>query len=249
MSVLRFFLYLNISLNLAGTLMTPAFAAEDDPVSGKELYHDYCSVCHGDRGDGHSRAREGLATMPRDFTQPGLRDVLSSEQMTDIILNGRPGTAMVGWKSRLSQAHAESITDYIRSAFMSPQAFDDQKTATIPAADINTPPHEIVMDQPMLYGLAGNRETGEKFYNANCATCHGTDGDGNGPRAYFIFPKPRDFLAENSRMRLNRPALFNAIKYGIRGKEMPAWGKVIDDQQIADVTEYVFSNFIRKSSE
>ena len=28
-----------------------------EPVDGAILYHEYCSVCHGDRGNGDSRAR------------------------------------------------------------------------------------------------------------------------------------------------------------------------------------------------
>jgi mono/diheme cytochrome c family protein len=79
----------------------------------------------------------------------------------------------------------------------------------------------------------------------NCTACHGEDGDGNGPRAYFIFPKPRNFLHPASRARLDRPTLYTAIQKGVAGREMPAWGKVLTNQQIADVTEYVFQTFIR----
>ena len=35
---------------------------------GALLYHNYCSVCHGDKGDGRSRATGSLSTPPRDFT-------------------------------------------------------------------------------------------------------------------------------------------------------------------------------------
>ena len=41
-------------------------------------------------------------------------------------------------------------------------------------------------------------------------------------------------------------ALFYGIKFGVPGKEMPAWGKVIDDQTIANVAEYVFINMINR---
>ena len=34
----------------------PALAhGDDEDVSAGDLYHEYCSVCHGDRGDGRSR--------------------------------------------------------------------------------------------------------------------------------------------------------------------------------------------------
>jgi len=39
--------------------------------------------------------------------------------------------------------------------------------------------------------------------------------------------------------------IFYGIKAGRVGTVMPAWGKVLSDQQIADVTEFVFSEFIQ----
>jgi mono/diheme cytochrome c family protein len=93
--------------------------------------------------------------------------------------------------------------------------------------------------------VKGNLAKGRRFYDANCATCHGTAGDGKGPRAYFINPKPRDFRDAAFRSGANRPMLFAAVANGRNGSEMPAWNKVLDDQQIADVAEYVFQAFIQ----
>lgn len=100
------------------------------------------------------------------------------------------------------------------------------------------------MSLPMPQGLKGDPEKGKIFFMGNCFTCHGVDGDGNGPRAYFITPPPRNFLLETSRQRLNRPVLFEAITNGRLGTNMPAWGKVLSSQEIADVAEFVFQNFI-----
>jgi mono/diheme cytochrome c family protein len=100
------------------------------------------------------------------------------------------------------------------------------------------------MSLPMPLGLKGDPDKGRAFFMGNCFTCHGVKGDGNGPRAYFITPPPRDFLLETSRQRLNRPVLFEAITNGRLGTNMPAWGKVLNNQEIADVAEFVFENFI-----
>jgi mono/diheme cytochrome c family protein len=100
------------------------------------------------------------------------------------------------------------------------------------------------MTLPMPLGLKGDPEKGRIFFMGNCFTCHGVQGDGNGPRAYFITPPPRNFLLETSRQRLNRPALFEAITNGRLGTNMPAWGKVLSNQEIANVAEFVFQNFI-----
>jgi mono/diheme cytochrome c family protein len=100
------------------------------------------------------------------------------------------------------------------------------------------------MSLPMPLGLKGDPDKGRIFFMGNCFTCHGVQGDGDGPRAYFITPPPRNFLLETSRQRLNRPVLFEAITNGRLGTNMPAWGKVLNNQEIADVAEFVFQDFI-----
>ena len=105
------------------------------------------------------------------------------------------------------------------------------------------------MSLPMPLGLKGDFEKGQIFFMGNCFNCHGVDGAGNGPRAYFITPPPRNFLLETSRQRLNRPVLFEAILNGRLGTNMPAWGKVLNNQEIADVTEFVFQHFISAPTE
>jgi mono/diheme cytochrome c family protein len=103
------------------------------------------------------------------------------------------------------------------------------------------------MSLPMPLGLKGDYAKGAAFFMRTCAQCHGASGDGNGPRAYFITPPPRNFLLATSRQRLNRPVLFEAVTNGRVGTNMPAWGKVLNNQEIADVAEFVFQNFIQPS--
>ena len=57
-------------------------------------------------------------------------------------------------------------------------------------------------------------------------------------------PKPKDFTTEASRSELDRHHLFRAVENGVKGKEMPAWKWVLSKQQIADIVEYVYREFI-----
>jgi mono/diheme cytochrome c family protein len=118
------------------------------------------------------------------------------------------------------------------------------KFATVNPVPAAPKPAAADMSLPMPKGLKGDIEKGRDFFMQNCYTCHGVTGAGDGPRAYFINPLPRDFLLETSRQYLNRPALFEAISKGRTGSEMPAWGRVLNDQEIANVAEYVFQSFI-----
>ena len=107
--------------------------------------------------------------------------------------------------------------------------------------------HEINVDMEAAIPnkLRANVKWGREFYMKNCFTCHGVEGDGQGPRAYFNRPPPRDFTSSASRQILNRPRIFDSITKGRVGTVMPAWGKVLTEQEIANLTEFVFQAFIK----
>jgi len=92
-----------------------------DEVRPEIIYHNYCSVCHGDRGDGNSRARGSLNPPPADFTAPGARSALTRERMILALQYGRPNTAMTPWTTQLSEKEIESVVDYIRETMMAPE--------------------------------------------------------------------------------------------------------------------------------
>ena len=219
---------------VSAELSSSALSAATEVSSPREIYHQYCSVCHGDHGDGRSRARQGLVPRPRDFTAPGLAQELPRQRMIDSVLNGRPGTAMAGWRTRLAREQVESVVDYVRNTFMhgaSTAVANTHPPAGATPASASRP--------------RGNFAAGKQLYDANCTPCHGVGGDGAGPRAYFIFPKPRDFTSEAARLTLDPARLFVAVRDGVPGREMPAWGKVLSDQQIADVGTYVYRTFVK----
>ncbi len=227
-----------------------AAPAAGDPrlAAGKAIYVKHCAACHGDRGNTAVWARNGLNPPPRDFTRPEAREELSRERMITSVSYGRPGTAMMPFRSRLSRQEIEQVVDYVRKAFMG-LGTDGDATASAPVATSQESPPMVDMDQPMPGGLQGDVARGRAFYQQNCFTCHGRKGDGRGPRAHFNYPRPRDFTSADSRSRFNRPRLFRAIAQGKRGSVMPAWQRVLDAQQIADVAEYVFQTFIRAETE
>ena len=224
--------------HIRANFMSGGVAKEARPakmVLGEQLYVRNCAVCHGDKGSGAMWTQSSLNPSPRDFTSAATRDELSRERMILSVTYGRPGTAMMSFRKRLSADEIETVVDYIRASFF--------MKGPAPAA-----PHpqfvQADMSLPFPDQLKGDATKGREFYEHNCFTCHGLEGNGEGPRAKFITPRPRNFLAMESRLRLNRPALFTAVHDGLRGTVMPAWGKVLNDQQIADVAEYVFTTFV-----
>lgn len=207
---------------------------------GKTVYAQNCMVCHGDRGQG-APSSVGLIP-PRDFSTPQARSELTRDRMINSVTNGRPNTAMAAFSGRLPQNDIEAAVDYIRAALMLPSTTGISGTNA--HAGRGTANAGDGMSAAFSNGLTGDATKGEKMYMANCATCHGSKGDGKGPRAYFINPKPRNFIDKNFRFAFNRPAIYTAVHDGRLGAEMPAWSKVLSDQEIADVSEFVFRQFV-----
>jgi mono/diheme cytochrome c family protein len=227
---------------------------------GKRLYTSNCAVCHGDDGNGAMWTKTSLNPPPRDFTTLAAIDELSRERMVTSVTHGRPGTAMMAFSQRLTGDEIEAVVDYVRQTFIGRVKQADSGAAAsphgLPPSHAPVPaqpePAQVVavdMSRPFPGELVGDVDKGRQFYMNNCFTCHGKLGDGEGPRAHFNRPRPRNFLSEASRLTLNRPALFKAIYMGKTGTVMPAWSKVLSEAEIADVAEFVFQAFIQSSIE
>lgn len=241
---------------VAGTRTAEVITAgtSSAPDTGATLYARHCAVCHGDRGGGATWGRQSLDPPPRDFTTAMARRELTRERMIVSVTHGRPGTAMSAWSSRLTDDQIAAVVDFIDERLMATPAAATRgprgaSTESVASSDEHASHRNAHHSPDDGYpgGLSGDPVTGGDFYRDNCAECHGLDGDGDGPRAYFITPKPRNFRHPGARETLDRAHLFSAVRLGVYGREMPAWGKVLTDQQIADVSEYVYRAFLHDS--
>lgn len=81
---------------------------------------------------------------------------------------------------------------------------------------------------------------GEAVYQANCASCHGAGGQGDGPAATGLNPPPADLTSPLHRS--HRPEdLAHWVANGVPGSAMPPFGDTLSDAEIADVVAYVQS--------
>ncbi len=215
-----------------------------DLARGQKVYADNCSVCHGDKGAGSKWTRNTLDPSPRDFTSPSAVIELTRERMLQAVIAGREGSAMVSYLGELSVSDVIAVVDFIRNEFMNTQSEKPHPHA-IEASQLS---HEILQSVDMQLSFAdnliGDVVAGRALYLENCAACHGVNGDGQGGRKSASQPLPRNFLSIESRQILNRPALYKGIAEGKNGTVMPAWARVLTEQQMVDVAEYVFKTFI-----
>jgi cytochrome c oxidase cbb3-type subunit 1 len=87
---------------------------------------------------------------------------------------------------------------------------------------------------------------GKSVYERRCIGCHGVKGDGNGPSAVFLDPRPRDFTRGIFKFR-STPGkdslptdadLFITVTHGLWGTAMPTWQE-ISERERAAVIQYI----------
>jgi len=93
-------------------LQPPSIDAAGDPTKGKPIYEKYCMACHGPQGKGDGPAGKMLKPPPADFTSATSKKK-SEANLREVVENGKPGTAMVPWKSQLSETEVSDVIGYV----------------------------------------------------------------------------------------------------------------------------------------
>lgn len=91
-------------------------------------------------------------------------------------------------------------------------------------------------------------EAGRAIYEERCWFCHGEEGDGEGPVAPYLWPKPRDFTMGSYKLRTTLSGelpldedLFRTISLGVPGTSMPGWESVLPEEERWRVIAYIKS--------
>ena len=100
-------------------------------------------------------------------------------------------------------------------------------------------------DQVVVNG-GGVLAHGRGLYMRHCSHCHGTSGDGNGPTAAYLTPRPRDyrhgvfkFTSTDAQSKASRDDLSRVLRNGIPGTYMPSFVPMLKENELVAVIEYV----------
>ena len=99
-------------------VLPKAFCNSHDSETGRDIFFKHCRACHGDKGDGKTFAANVLNPSPKNFTSENSKQELTEYRMIQSITEGRKGTAMMPWKSRLTQQEIHAVVLYIRKNLM-----------------------------------------------------------------------------------------------------------------------------------
>jgi copper transport protein len=114
-------------------------------------------------------------------------------------------------------------------------------TARDTVAIANRPPEEWVTAVNPLADDPAAVPAGEELYRANCQSCHGLDGAGDGPAAGGLTRPPED-LADIIPHRLDGELAWT-IGAGVAGTQMPAFGTTLLDGERWELVSYLRSRW------
>jgi len=111
---------------------------------------------------------------------------------------------------------------------------------------------------PLQALAAQDAAAGKVVYTKWCAGCHGDQGDGKGPGANRMLPRPRDFTGAIYKIRSTASGqlptdadIERAVDEGLIGTAMPAWKNRLSDADRHNVAAYLksFSNFFTDTTQ
>ncbi|MFN2432281.1 MAG: cytochrome c [Gemmatimonadota bacterium] len=79
---------------------------------------------------------------------------------------------------------------------------------------------------------------GAQVYAANCATCHGESGAGDGPAGAGLQPAPQSFRDAEWKYGSDLESVKNTINNGVPGTAMIAWRGALTDAEIDAVAKH-----------
>ena len=81
-------------------------SSENSPkeISGKEVYNQWCVICHGENGNANIGGAKDLSTSS-----------LSDDEKTHIIINGSENKLMRGFKNDLSEQELRSLLNHLET--------------------------------------------------------------------------------------------------------------------------------------
>ena len=113
-----FFSWVGVFIWFFILVLPKAFSNSLDSETGRDIFFKHCRACHGDKGDGKTFAANVLNPPPKNFTSENSKQELTEDRMIQSVAEGRKGTAMMAWKSRLTQQEIHAVVLYIRKNLM-----------------------------------------------------------------------------------------------------------------------------------
>ena len=211
---------------------------------GKALYRQKCVWCHGIKGKGDGPIAHQMGApgnpKPRDLTTGTykFRSTPSGQLPTDedlflTLTRGLPGTSMLSWRG-LSETQRWQLVYYIKTLSDRFLRQSGRREHPVPLGQAVPP-----TDESLVKGR-------ELFMEAECWTCHGVSGRGDGPAArdqkdeWGNFNPPNDLTNPEAFKGGDSPRdIYRTLATGLGGASMPAFYPALEEEQLWHLANYV----------
>ena len=112
-----------------------------------------------------------------------------------------------------------------------------------------------IASKPMPEATEAFTEQGHQIYIQRCSFCHGLLGDGNGPAAKYMDPRPRDFTLGTFKFRTTQSGelptdtdLFRTVSRGLKGTGMQAFDNQIIKNGLSEEQRWQVISYIKRRS-
>lgn len=247
-------------------------------AEGRALYQTNCRPCHGTTGAGNGPTSAGFSLAPANFRDRNGIAALSPGEVLWRIEEGGPGlpreatpwdSSMPAWKHELDRELVwKIILGEYSTANVKPRTgptSGHRHTQPVPSPQSARAPEKSWLEWPVPAKPAGEKTSdpafvtrGRYIYYYRCMPCHGVTGQGDGPAANTMWPRPRDFTdipvagfeedkaPPKFKFRTTKQGwlpldedLYRTISRGLTGTAMEGWDGVLEADEIWQVIAYL----------
>jgi mono/diheme cytochrome c family protein len=234
--------------------------AEELRAATSQPFQAFCSVCHGETGQGDGPLAELLDPKPVDFTlgRPVISDrigaLASDERRLRIVREGMPGSAMPSFRDygepmmRIASASVHKLAVTRKAHALRRAAIEaggqpkaEELRGAAEASFVGGESVEI----PDFRGFEFDLDRGRQLYQLSCLPCHGQNGAGYD--GLFVDAKGHSISSRDLRRGYYRGGtsardIFTRIRVGVPYSGMPPVSKkVMGDEDAMHLTGYVQS--------
>lgn len=208
--------------------------ADASYVRGKKIFLQHCATCHGLAGDGNGWDGRYLNPKPYDFRrlagQP--MDAAKLSELFAKVTFGIRGTAMPVWGEFLPVDQRWDVIKFISESFAVGKPLDSASQGNVQvAANVLTLSKKDWFEE----GKTISPARGALLYTQYCLTCHGAQGQGDGPGMIGNASQaPAAFTAS-----LSHNYIFWRVRDGVPNGVMPPFQWLLPEADLWDITAYV----------
>jgi cbb3-type cytochrome oxidase cytochrome c subunit/cytochrome c553 len=200
-----------IPMTGGSSLSAPVLHPASDPDDLEEQVSRGCIVFAANCASCHGSAGRGdgkasASLLPKPANLTAAR--FSDERLSSVLWNGVAGSSMPPWR-QLPTEDLRALVAYVQSLHL---------PGTAPSTQAATSPNQA-----------------ESLFAANCASCHGVGGAGNGPVAGALAPQPTNFHLKGP----NRERVLEVLATGLPGTAMSPWTMHLSVDQRNALAEFV----------